>query len=303
MHLHRHLIDDPRYDHDMAIMAGAVRFAAECEREEQQIFWSKLTLGDLEVLIGTPDTIKSTYREAIAKNDKDWFAFNSSIAQLQLPKDLSFRPDHVAVAIATFDRALQTLRRPKDHWQPRQVFFFSGHRIDEPDRQTKRFPAEKKEVAGKKIAEALDQFGAGPENLAMVQGPSGGNLVFLEACRQRNVHLQLLLPLPEPEFIDCSIPLSANGDQCRERFYRLKTGLEGSPRIMPDELGPLPKGANPFERCNLWLLYTALSYGINQVRFLCLWDGGDDEPGGTAHMYEEVKRRTGQVTWINTTIL
>ena len=32
MHLHRHLIDDPRYDHDMDTMAGAVRFAAECER-------------------------------------------------------------------------------------------------------------------------------------------------------------------------------------------------------------------------------------------------------------------------------
>ena len=29
-------------------------------------------------------------------------------------------------------------------------------------------------------------------------------------------------------------------------------------RIMPDELGPLPKGVDPFERCNLWLLYTTL---------------------------------------------
>ena len=57
---------------------------------------------------------------------------------------------------------------------------------------------------------------------------------------------------------------------------------------------------SPFERCNRWLLYTALSYGIDKVRFLCLWDGGGgDGPGGTAHMYNEVKRRTGQVRWMD----
>jgi len=300
MHLHRHLINDPRYDHEMAIMAGAVRYTAEYERDEQQRFWSQATLGDLEVLIGTPDTIKSAYKEAIAKNDKDWFALNSSCAQLQLLKDLSFRPENVAAGIATFDRALQKLRRPEDHWQPRQVLLFSGHMIDAPDRQTPRFPAGKESAAAQKIAEALDQLGVGPEDLAFAQGASGGDLLFLEACQQRNVRLQLLLPLQEPEFIERSILPSTNGDKWRDRFYRLKADLADAPRIMPDELGPLPKDVGPFERCNLWLLYTALSYGIDKVRFICLWNGGGgDGPGGTAHMYNEVKRRTGRVTWID----
>ena len=155
-----------------------------------------------------------------------------------------------------------------------------------------------------KIAEALDQLGAGPEDLAFAQGASGGDLLFLEACRQRKVRVQLLLPLPEPEFIQRSILPSVDGAKWRDRFYSLKANLENEPRIMPDELGPLPDGVNPFERCNLWLLYTALSYGINKVRFICLWDGGGgDGPGGTAHMYEEVKRRTGQVTWIDSRTL
>ena len=70
---------------------------------------------------------------------------------------------------------------------------------------------------------------------------------------------------------------------------------------MPDELGPLPKGVDPFERCNLWLLYTALACGVDKVRFICLWNGGGgDGPGGTQHMYNEVKRRTGRVTWLRT---
>jgi hypothetical protein len=37
---------------------------------------------------------------------------------------------------------------------------------------------------------------------------------------------------------------------------------------------------------------------------VCLWNGGGgDGPGGTAHMYNEVKRRTGRVTWLDTRTL
>jgi hypothetical protein len=62
----------------------------------------------------------------------------------------------------------------------------------------------------------------------------------------------------------------------------------------------MPKGVDPYERCNLWLLYTTLAYGVDKVRFVCLWNGGGDGPGGTAHMYHGVKQRTGRVTWIDT---
>ena len=81
----------------------------------------------------------------------------------------------------------------------------------------------------------------------------------------------------------------------------MKEQLKDPMRIMPVELGPLPKGVDPFERCNLWLLYTTLACGVDKVRFVCLWNGGGgDGPGGTAHMYNEVKQRTGRVTWIDT---
>ena len=70
---------------------------------------------------------------------------------------------------------------------------------------------------------------------------------------------------------------------------------------MPDELGPLPSGVDPYERCNLWLLYTTLAWGVARARFVCLWNGGGgDGPGGTEHMYKEVEKRTGQVTWLDT---
>ena len=134
MYLYRHLTKDPRYGRQMATMACAVQSGAECEPDDRQRYWSQVTLGDLEVLIGAPNTVEGAYKEAIARNDKDWFALNSSLMQLQMLKDLGFQPDNVASGIATFEHALQKLTKPEDKWQPRHVFLFSGHMIDAPGR-------------------------------------------------------------------------------------------------------------------------------------------------------------------------
>jgi len=301
MHLYRHLTNDTRYDDEMDTMAGAIRFAARCEPDPGQAFWAKATLGDLEVLVGTPRTVTDAYKEAIAKNENDWFALNSSRSQLQLLKDLAFQPDRVDAGIAVFDRALSRLQKPGGSWQPRQVILFSGHIVDAPNRPTARFPADKERIAAEKIAEALAALGAGPDDLALCQAAAGGDLLFLEACQQRRVRCQILLPLREPEFIDRSILPSTGGTGWRDRYFTTKQQLQDPIRMMPDELGPLPAGVDPFERCNLWLLYTTLAWGIDKARFICLWNGaGGDGPGGTEHMYNAVKARTGQVTWIDT---
>lgn len=301
MHLYRDLTGETRYDREMTTLAGAVRFAAECEQDQDQLFWSKATLGDLEVLIGTPDTVKSAYKEAIAKSEKDWFAINSSLAQLLLLKDLRFRPDAVAAGIATFERALDKLARPEYGWLPRQVFLFSGHMIDEPGRPAPRFPANKETIAAQKISEALELSGAGPEDLALTQGACGGDLLFTEACLQRGMRVQWLQPFREPEFIQNSVVRC--GEAWRNRYLNAKGKLTLPLRAAPEELGDPPRNSGPgypYERCNLWLLCTALAWGLDKVRFICLWNGGGgDGPGGTAHMYNEVKKRTGRVTWID----
>lgn len=302
MHLYRDLTGDSRYDIEMAKMAGAVRYAAACVTDESELFWAEATIGDLEVLVGTPQTVKAAYKEAIARNnkDKDWFALNSCLAQLKILENLGFHSENVEAGIAAFDHALQKLVQPKA-WQPRQVFLFSGHMIDAPERPTPRFPAEKEAAAAQKIAEVLNQLGAGPDDLALTQGACGGDLLFTEACQQRGVQVQWLQPFKEPEFIQKSVVCSS--EVWRERYMMAKANLTQGIRSAPEQLGKSPAGVNPYERCNLWLLYTALSYGIEKVRFICLWDGsggGGDGPGGTAHMYEEVNRRTGRVTRIDT---
>jgi hypothetical protein len=302
MHLFRHLTNDLRYDAEVATMAGAVRFAAKCEPDERQAFWARATLGDLEVLVGTADTVKAAYKEAIVKNDTDWFALNSTRAQLQLLNELGFRPETVEAGMAVFDRALQKLNKPADRWQPRQVLLFSGHMIDAPDRAKPRFPAAKEQAAAQKIGEVLDQLAAGSEDIAFTQGACGGDILFTEACQQRGVNVHWLQPFSEPDFIQNSVLRGGPGWQAR--YLAAKIKLAAPIRSAPEEMGDPPRNAEEgyaYARCNLWLLYTALALGIDKVRFICLWDGGGgDGPGGTAHMHDEVKRRTGHVTWIDT---
>jgi len=53
----------------------------------------------------------------------------------------------------------------------------------------------------------------------------------------------------------------------------------------------------------IWL-YSALAWSPEKVHFVCLWNGeGGDGPGGTAHLYQEVQERTGQVYWLDTSKL
>ena len=302
MYLYHHLTGEDRYDREMQIMSGAVLYAAECEKKESDIYWAKATIGDLEVLAGTPETVKAAYKEAVAKNDKKLFDPQSSLDQLQLLKYLDFHPKQVDAAISVLSLALQRLAKPDDQWHPDKVLLFSGHMIDKPDRKEPRFPAENENIAAQKIAEVLDELGVGPTDLALTQGACGGDLLFSEACIQRKVRVFWMQPFAEPEFIRNSVVCSS--ESWRQRYFNAKSQLAGPIRTAPDELGELPQGAKPgypYERCNLWLLYTSLAYGIDTVRFICLWNGGgSDGSGGTTHMYNEVNKRTGQVYWLNT---
>lgn len=192
--------------------------------------------------------------------------------------------------------------RAAETWQPRQVFVFSGHMIDAPDRPTPRFPANKVAQAAQRIAEALERLAAGSQDLALTQGACGGDLLFTEACRQRGVKVFWLQPFAEPEFIAASVV--GCGEDWHRRYLESRAALAAPPRAAPEVLGQPPRGSSedyPYERCNLWLLYTALVCGPDKVSLVCLWNGaGTEGAGGTGHMVEEVKRRSGRVCWIDT---
>ena len=283
-------------------LVGGVMWAALTAQErDPKDYWARASYAELCLLVNPRDAVVREYRVVAAAARGDWFALDSSRQTLALLRDLQFRPDETQAAADMVDREIARTAPP---FQPGQVLLFSGHMVDAPTRPRPRFPPAMVARATAEIERVLDGLKAGPGDIALTQGAAGGDLIFAEACIKRGVRMQFLLPLPEPDFIDASVLPSSDGVAWRERYYALKAQLVEPARVMPVELGPLPADANAFERCNLWLLYSALSYGPDKVRFVCLWDGaGGDGPGGTKHMVEEVKRRTGQVSWIDTRTL
>ena len=61
----------------------------------------------------------------------------------------------------------------KENNAPRQVFLFSGHMVDAPDRSRARFPPDKEPLAAAAIAKLLDELGAGATDVAISSGACG----------------------------------------------------------------------------------------------------------------------------------
>lgn len=193
---------------------------------------------------------------------------------------------------------------PKPPPHPHRVILFSGHMVDAPDRAAPRFPPACVPAAAAQIAAALDQLQAGPDDLGLTQGAAGGDLLFAEAAQEHGMALQFLQPFAEAEFIERSVRPVCDGDDWVARYRAVAARLANPPQVMPAPTAgaapPCDARDNPFERCNRWLLDTALARGGDQVWLLCLWDGqGGDGAGGTAHMVGEVQRHHGHVIHID----
>ena len=181
---------------------------------------------------------------------------------------------------------------------PRRVVLFSGHRVDPAGRVPPRFPDAKTAHAGVLIDAALRDLDVGPGDLALTQGSSGGDLLFAEAAARRGAPLRLMQPTAEPRFVEESVRTSANGDAWAQRYWALRAQLPEPPLQLPAP--PEASVADQFERCNHWLLDTALGWGADRVRFVCLWDGSPStRSGGTAQMVEAVRRAGVPITWLD----
>ena len=185
---------------------------------------------------------------------------------------------------------------------PRNVLLFSGHMIDDPRRKEPRFPASKEPVAAAAIAKLLSaaDIDANSSDLAICGGACGGDLMFAEACLARGTSLELYIPFDETTFLEKSVDFA--GPEWNRRFFAAKASA--TLHVMPDELGPLPPGDDPYERNNMWMLESAARFGPEKIIFICLWNGkGGDGPGGTKHLMDEAGRKGARTHWLDTTTL
>ncbi len=179
---------------------------------------------------------------------------------------------------------------------PRLTFLFSGHMVDQPDRQPPRFPDAKSTLANAAIGKALDDFGATHADLAICGGACGGDLLFARQCLDRGMTVHIYLPFAEPAFLEKSVNFA--GASWIDRYRAVKHNQNAHLSIMTGQSGD---EENSFAQNNLRMLDDALALGSEKLCFIALWNGREgDGPGGTKHMIESVKQRNGQVRILDT---
>jgi hypothetical protein len=169
---------------------------------------------------------------------------------------------------------------------------FTGHRIDSPDRPQPRFPPESEFIARAVIAQVLIAEQSNGPLTAFAGAASGGDILFLEVCRELDIPFQILLALPEAEFIRKSVEPA--GADWVARFHAL--AAVARPRVMQDN-----SSEGLWARNNRWMIESALVLKPKEFVLLALWDGQTgDGPGGTEDMITTARQHGARFIHLDT---
>jgi hypothetical protein len=151
--------------------------------------------------------------------------------------------------------------------------------IDSPGRTPPRFPAEAEPPVRQAMDRILAERNIGQRDLAITAGARGADIIGAELCLARGATVWLLLPLPEPEFLERSVRLP--GSDWETRFHALRRRC--TVRYQQDELGPLSPGESPFVRNNEWCLDVGRATVRGDRLFgVVVWDERSTGRGGGA---------------------
>lgn len=286
-------------------VAAGVSWCVSVDLERDKKYWSFASRAELALVENRKDDAIDDYTEAatLAASARDRFALDSMLQQLRILGTLGFRPEIVSEASRAIERADQQLDSlvGSRAASPSHVVLFSGHMVDDPavrgagKAKPARFPVSKVAAAASAIRARLDKLGAGKGDLGVCGGASGGDLLFAEACLERGMRLELRLARPEAQFLAESVTFADPDRRWERSFLDAKAHANTMLLVMQDELGPGPNEVSVHDRCNRWMLHSALSQGLLKVSFIALWNGEKgDGPGGTQHMTELVRSLTGR---------
>jgi hypothetical protein len=163
------------------------------------------------------------------------------------------------------------------------ALLFTGHMIDLPDRETPRFPPSSESSARFRIAEEIDKARTTNVARGFASAARGGDILFHEECRRREIETDIVLPFGPEQFIKTSVA-GAEGGNWEERFWELWNRTDAAHRVVLN----LPVDDKSYAECNTDMLRRAQQF--DQVHLIALWDGqGGDGPGGAADMVRKVE--------------
>jgi hypothetical protein len=229
---------------------------------------------------------------------------------------LDLRPEYVDVGVQVLKDEIRRIHKEEPDAEKLEkekkatlseewVILFTGHKIDQNGEiEERRFLPEMEQEARKRIDATLDKFEIDDNDIGVTAGAAcGGEIIFIEACLDRGMDVEVHLPFNEPQYIKQNV--SPAGDHWVERFYNLRNHPNVNINFQLDHVGKVKAGDDAYKRNNRWALYSSLLLGIDRVRLIALWDGkstATDRDGElVSHMVEEMRRLGGYVEHVNTT--
>lgn len=265
------------------------------ELSGKDIPWHLSTRADLACLIeANPTRIAKLYINAIQKIPS--FSIDSIRRQLLMAQQLGVLSANIEAVL----KILPASSIPKTHF-----ILFTGHMIDIPERAIPRFPASAESAARTVIYSTIEhllKLNDGAKVIGIAGGASGGDILFHEVCQQLGVESELFLAAPRDLFVTDSVaPAGADWINRFDQLYeKLPRQLLGDQLDLPTWLRN-KSNYSIWERNNLWMLYSALACGGQNMTLIALWDEkSGDGPGGTEHMVEQVKSKGGRIRIIDT---
>jgi tetratricopeptide (TPR) repeat protein len=285
----------------LSLFPGSVRISIEAALPEatgDEREWAEVSLADLAFYSGLkPVVVSARYRHKTATLTP--FKIGAVRDQLEIFRGLGIFTEAAEAGLAAMKQAAAESRDTPPH-----VILFTGHRVDEPERNPPRFPESKVAAATAEIENAIDSVLKQHPNVIGVAGAaSGGDILFHEALRRRGIPREIYLALPPDLYARKSVEPS-KGDW-RDRFDQLVK--DPTPRILQEQ-EKLPdwlfeKGASykVWERANLWMLARAMVH--SNMTLIALWNGeSGDGPGGTEDMVRCAEERGAKVVLLGKTV-
>jgi tetratricopeptide repeat protein len=241
------------------------------------------------------ERVKQVYRKALEK--ADFFTLEATRRNLEVFRSLHLFEPNTSAALDEITK----LKPAVDPPPPERVVLFAGHMIDTPERTKEkrpRFPPTGKaqKIAYDLISDALCREAANPGgiSLGIAGGACGSDILFHEACQAAGIRTEMMLALPEDKFIVTSVQ-HGNADWV-ERYRKLckvlPTRVLQDSKTLPDWLAE-KRDYDIWQRNNLWMMFTALTYHAQNLTFIALYNPDLDPngPGGTKHLLKEAGQR------------
>lgn len=313
--------DDPDVQRVRSLLPdlkGTLRFTlGNLTKLESSDYWTLVSFAELMVMTADdPKVVKRAYKKALTAARKNVFYLQSSIDQLGILTSLDLRPEYVDVGVQVLKDEIRRIHKEEPDAEKLEkekkatlseewVILFTGHKIDQNGEiEERRFLPEMEQEARKRIDATLDKFEIDDNDIGVTAGAAcGGEIIFIEACLDRGMDVEVHLPFNEPQYIKQNV--SPAGDHWVERFYNLRNHPNVNINFQLDHVGKVKAGDDAYKRNNRWALYSSLLLGIDRVRLIALWDGkstATDRDGElVSHMVEEMRRLGGYVEHVNTT--